>query len=182
MNKKFEILNQDKEFSEKIFKMSNEEEILQAFKEKGIEVSHEELLELRKYIGGIATNLESLEKSELEQIAGGGLFSIFSSSAAKAATKTAATTATSSVAGVALGAADIGSFVIGSASKMIAGNSDKNTTEELNKMGHEVLANSYREKQANTVTKVAQGATDAVVAAAMCYYGKDFIKWWMNKK
>ena len=107
-------------------------------------------MELRKYIGGIATNLESLEKSELEQIAGGGLFGIFSSSAAKAATKTAATAA-SSMTGMALGAADIGSFVIGSASQMIAGNSDKNTTEELNKMGREVLADSYRQKQANNI-------------------------------
>lgn len=189
MNNKFEILNQDKEFSEKILKMSSETEIVQAFKEKGIEVNHEELLELRKYINEIAIHLESLEKSELEQIAGGikfgvpssigNMFSFTSKATAKTASKKSVLA--SSTTGKMLGAAGLAASAVGTVGEIVEDRSNRNAASKLEDIDNQIFVNNCRANKADNISKVAQGAAVASVAFAMCYYGKDFVKWWMKK-
>lgn len=187
MNNKFKILDQDREFSEKILKMSSETEILQAFREKGIEVNREELLELRKYINKIATCLESLDKSELEQVAGGNGLTEGIKNAAKSVTNwftggsSAATAATAAgkaaniTTGMVVPLVEVASGAVGYASK-------KRTAGKLENINKQICDNDFKADIAGKISTATQGVAVASVAFAMCYYGKDFVKWWMKKK
>lgn len=72
MKKAISLLN-DKEFIEDLKKINSESEILSAFKEKSVELTHEELEKLASAIVYACSDEEgALAEEELDQISGGG--------------------------------------------------------------------------------------------------------------
>lgn len=71
MNEKDAELLKDREFLGKILKMDSEEEIIDAFKKRGVELTHEELIGLRGSIEDMLGKIEELGESEIEKISGG---------------------------------------------------------------------------------------------------------------
>ena len=72
-NEKIQEILKDKEFSSQVLKMETPEEVQKAFKQKGIELSLEEVGIIGDLVNSmIAKNSTSLSEEDLEEIAGGG--------------------------------------------------------------------------------------------------------------
>lgn len=56
-----------KKFWEEILKMSNESDVIDYFKKNGIDVTQEELVNLKKFINSIADKLEDIDASFLKE-------------------------------------------------------------------------------------------------------------------
>ena len=73
MDEKSVELLKDREFVGKILKMNNEEEIIDAFRKRGSELTHEDFVGLKGSIGDMLDKIEELDESEIEKVSGGSL-------------------------------------------------------------------------------------------------------------
>ncbi len=71
--KKLEEILADQEFVKKLLGIETAEEVQQALKEKGVELSLEEINEIHKQIIQQLESGEELDKEQLKNVAGGGV-------------------------------------------------------------------------------------------------------------
>lgn len=71
MNEKLIKLLENRDFVEKILNMKTDEEVKNEFKSNGVDLTDEEILEIKKAYGQIVEKLEKLDDSTLEKLSGG---------------------------------------------------------------------------------------------------------------
>lgn len=77
MKEKLVELLENEEFVSKILSMKTDEEVRNEFKSNGVELSDEELSNIKKTYGKIMEGLEKLDDDTLEELSGGGPLDIF---------------------------------------------------------------------------------------------------------
>lgn len=71
MNEKLTKLLENRDFVEKILNMETDEEVKNEFKSNGVDLTDEEILEIKKAYGQVAEKLEKLDDGTLEKLSGG---------------------------------------------------------------------------------------------------------------
>lgn len=151
MNEKDAELLKDREFLGKILKMDSEEEIIDAFKKRGVELTHEELIGLRGSIKDMLGKIEELDESEIEKVSGGGLGAEVLLS--------------------------LGTFAVQVFRK---GYGSYQRVKETKRIRDEAQRKAYAaEKRCNQIL-ISTGAV-VIVAGALCYFKKEISAWWRKK-
>ena len=71
MNEKLTKLLENRDFVEKILNMKTDEEVKNEFKSNGVDLTDEEILEIKKAYSQMAEKLEKLDDNTLEKLSGG---------------------------------------------------------------------------------------------------------------
>ena len=157
-----------KKFWEEILKMTDESDVMEYCKKMGIDITHQELVSLKKFINSIADKLENVDESSLKEVSGGNFWSLTSSSATANSTPlNAKSSLWSPWFGTALGVTDkaVNAFF----------------ENKLDCIDSEIKLNKERIESAESVSKIYEKIAVACVAGTLCYYGKDAVLWWMKR-
>ncbi len=165
-NEIMELFN-DKDFSEKLLLLENDTQVKEHFKNYGVEISDDELEDIRKLIFDMISRADKLNLSELEKVDGG------------VAVGTALLLSTlPSIVGLGVGCLGIPKFVEEvNKTKLQKKNLECETQKNI------ALINAKENSSVQKYKSIANVAmATAILGTGIFCFRKDIKKWWNNKK
>ena len=163
MNEKVVKLFENKSFLEKILKMDDEADIAEAFRQEGVELTKEEMMELKETVAKFGERLEGMSESDLENVSAGLVGWL----------GTALTWGSTAI--------SVGSSIksVGGSIKGVMDNSKRVKMGEAELENSKILA---EKAEKNSKEVVAKSLAVATLAGALCYFKKDIGKFWKSAK